>query len=235
MKRIGTKSLLALMLVLAMTLLAACGTKKTETDDTASTDTTENTTTKDTATDDTDDTKSVTEEEQDAYAMFADYEFLFESGAGGWNTTLTIAADGSFTGQYHDSEMGETGDGYPKGSVYYCSFKGQLGDLEKVDDLTYKTTIASITYDNEEGTTEIKDEVQYIYSTAYGLDEAEDLYFYMPGTKTSVLSEGAMSWVGSMLTDVETGETAEELSFIVLYNEKEDEAFYSYDTSDLNQ
>jgi len=45
--------------------------------------------------------------------------------------------------------------------MYSCEFEGDFGELEKVDDLTYKTTIINIVYKNE----------------------ADYLYFYLPGSK----------------------------------------------------
>ena len=50
----------------------------------------------------------------------------FSSGAGAWGTGLTLAADGSFSGEYHDSDMGDSGDDYPDGTVYLCNFPGSL-------------------------------------------------------------------------------------------------------------
>ena len=50
--------------------------------------------------------------------------FIFTSGVGGWGTDLTIAPDGTFTGSYHDSEMGAIGDENPNGEVYVCAFSG---------------------------------------------------------------------------------------------------------------
>ena len=43
--------------------------------------------------------------------------YIFTSGVGAWETELTLYADGTFTGQFHDSNMGETGYGYPNGTV----------------------------------------------------------------------------------------------------------------------
>ena len=56
----------------------------------------------------------------------SELEWLFCSGAGAWSTTIWIAPDGSFTGEYHDSEMGDAGEDYPDGSIYGCLFHGQL-------------------------------------------------------------------------------------------------------------
>ena len=49
------------------------------------------------------------------YADLTGMEFYFSSGAGGWATVMTIDADGTFSGNFHDSDMGTTGEGYPYG------------------------------------------------------------------------------------------------------------------------
>ena len=70
--------------------------------------------------------------------------FRFSSGVGGWSTDLTIGENGIFTGEYHDSEMGDTGEGYPDGSVYVCSFSGQLSVVEQVDENTWRLRVERI-------------------------------------------------------------------------------------------
>ena len=84
---------------------------------------------------------------------------VFASGAGAWGTELQIAEDGSFQGQYHDSDMGSTGEGYPKGTRYFSEFTGQFSEPEKVNEYTYKMTINEIKYANEVGSEEILDEI----------------------------------------------------------------------------
>ena len=39
--------------------------------------------------------------------------FYFLSGAGAWSTELVVSPDGSFTGYYHDTDMGDSGADYP--------------------------------------------------------------------------------------------------------------------------
>jgi len=68
-------------------------------------------------------------------------EWCFSSGAGGWSTDLWTQADGSFTGEYHDSEMGETGEGYPDGTIYVCRFSGQMSVAAQVDEKTKTSAI----------------------------------------------------------------------------------------------
>ena len=49
-------------------------------------------------------------------------EFELSSGAGGWATILKLNKDGTFTGQYYDSDLGDTGEDYPNGTVHFCTF-----------------------------------------------------------------------------------------------------------------
>lgn len=144
------------------------------------------------------DTTAETTQENTGDFSFQDlvgHEFFFSSGHGGWNTDLTINADGSFSGVFHDTDMGETGDNYPEGTTEICSFKGQFTEPEKIDEYTYSFKIKEMTYDNEVGTEEILDNTKYCYTTAYGLDDAEELRIYLPGTPSDKLSQEALNWL----------------------------------------
>ena len=176
--------------------------------------------------------KEGTEDEKSADFSYADLkgiEFYFSSGAGGWCTTLTVDEDGSFKGKYSDSDMGDVGAEYPNGVQYECIFTGQFKDLTKVDELTYSTEIASLSYENEVGTEKIVDGVRYIYSDAYGLDDPKTIYFYLNGTEVTKLSEGMLSWIQSSIYDDETEQIVTELPYIGMYNENSEEGFISYD------
>ena len=50
-------------------------------------------------------------EEAFDFELLSNQTFYFSSGAGAWGTEMDISADGSFTGNFHDSEMGDTGEG----------------------------------------------------------------------------------------------------------------------------
>lgn len=155
-------------------------------------------------------------------------EFWFSSGAGGWATQMTIQPDGSFSGEYFDSDMGSTGEGYPNGTQYQCNFSGQFTEPVKVNDYTYSMQIQEIQYEKEAGTEEIKDGILYVYSDAYGLDEAEDILIYLPGAPLAELPEEFRSWIGYSDPMMEmTDET--ELPFYALNNEAQQEGFSSYD------
>ena len=62
--------------------------------------------------------------------------FYFLSGAGAWSTELVFSSDGSFTGYYHDTDMGDCGMGYPNGTRYECDFSGTFALAEQRDEFT---------------------------------------------------------------------------------------------------
>ena len=75
------------------------------------------------------------------FAQFENITWTFASGAGGWSTDLWILPDGTFCGEFHDSEMGELADEYPDGTVYLCSFNGRLSFTEQADENTWKIRV----------------------------------------------------------------------------------------------
>lgn len=165
-------------------------------------------------------------EEVSLFNQLKGNRFGFASGAGAWGTELQIAEDGSFQGQYHDSDMGSTGEGYPNGTRYFSEFTGQFSEPEKVNAYTYKMTISEIEYANEVGTEEILDEISYSYSDAYGIAGADEILIYLPGAPIAELPEDYMIWAkGSAY--IEEGTT--ELPFYGLYNVTEALGFSSYD------
>lgn len=147
--------------------------------------------------------------------------FWFASGVGGWSTDLILHGDGSFEGVYHDSDMGNTGEGYPDGTMYYCDFKGTFSSLAQVNEYTYSTRIKSMELANEPGKEEIIDEMNYVYSEPYGLDQAEDIYIYLPGAPIDQLPEGYRSWANMALSEV----TDNKLPFYGIYNVAMEEGF----------
>ena len=156
-----------------------------------------------------------------AFADVSDIEFTFASGAGGWSTYLYIEEDGTFYGNFHDSDMGCTGEGYPGGTIYYCDFSGKFTNPVKIDDYSYQFEIESLKCEKEEGEEEIIDERLYIYSYPYGLDDADKLYMYLPGKDTKDFSEELKMWL--FLTDDE-----KELPFYAIYNENPEYGFVGY-------
>lgn len=125
-------------------------------------------------------------------------QFSFLSGAGGWSTALYLNGggiyDGSFTGQYHDSNMGSTGEDYPNGEVYYCNFSGKFTQPEKLDEFVYSVKLEDLTYDPPE-VESIEDGVRYVTAKPYGLENAEELRIYFPGYPIKNIPEADRVWL----------------------------------------
>lgn len=128
-------------------------------------------------------------------------EFTFSSGAGAWATNLSLNADGTFVGDYHDSEMGLTGEGYPNGTVYICTFQGQFTDAQPINENSYRLTLDHVSVD-ERPEEEIRDKILYAAAGPHGLtvgdpesaDLAREFILLTPETPVSTLDEELLFW-----------------------------------------
>lgn len=121
-------------------------------------------------------------------------EFWFSSGVGGWATIINIKKDGSFTGEFSDSNMGETGDGYPGGTVYVCEFSGKFEMVGQIDEHSWSLKLADLDvkdYPQEEW---IEEEVLYIASGPYGIDDGKRFILYTPDAPVANMNEEFLSW-----------------------------------------
>ena len=139
-------------------------------------------------------TESGTDTEDVLDLSMSPVSFTYSSGAGAWGTFLNLEADGSFTGGYNDSDMGDSGEGYPHGKHYYCEFQGKFGDFQKIDENTISMTLKELTFEPEAGSEEIRDEILYVGAEPLGLDGGTEFIFYLPETSLSGLSEEFLSW-----------------------------------------
>lgn len=155
---------------------------------------------------------------------------IFASGAGAWGTELTLNADGTFTGEYHDSEMMENDEKYPKGTVYYCKFSGKFANVTKIDGNSYAMTLEELTKDESKGAEWIEDEVRYVLSDAHGLENGTDFVFYMPDTPLDGLNSEFMSWWPDYYKlSGEAGEIPTTLGRFGLMNGTEHFGFFTYE------
>lgn len=115
--------------------------------------------------------------------------FVFSSGTGGWSTTLSIGPNSTFSGVYHDSDMGVTGPGYPGGTVSYSKFSGQFKNIHQLNPNLYEMYIENLQYENPVGGSEIKEGQKYDYTEAYGISKNTRMAIYLPGTPISALPE----------------------------------------------
>lgn len=156
-------------------------------------------------------------------------EFVFSSGAGGWGTYLYINADGTFTGEYHDSDMGDTGSGYPDGTVYICNFSGKFTAPKKLNEYVYSMNIESLDVEKVAGTVYYENDIRYIVSDPYGLDNADEFYVYLPGATIEDIPEGFLSWayLNSDIRDTLPS------GFYGIYNVSGEEGFVGMDDNNI--
>lgn len=218
------KKILVLSLVIAV-LLTGCTHNKQDTKPT--TPTTNNIEiTKETKKDEGTKPEGTLSEEAGNEAIFQTFpeEFYFQSGAGAWSTDLHIEEDGTFSGLYHDSDMGDSGDKYPNGTIYFSDFHGKFSIPVKIDEYTYSMKLETITVEGNPGEEYYEDNIRYVYSEPYGLENADEILIYLPGAKTADLPEGFLSW-----TELAYAETKPEtIPFFGLYNVNEEDGFVGY-------
>ena len=151
--------------------------------------------------------------------------FSFMSGAGGWSTELTINPDGTFTGNYYDSDMGGSGDGYDA-TEYVSTFHGKFKNIRKKDDYTYVMQIDTLETEETQDTW-IEEtgygKVRYVASPPYGLYGGTNFELYLPGTPVSSLSAEYIDWVR---TPMALDESATTLPGYGLYNVEEQNGFF---------
>ena len=73
--------------------------------------------------------------------------FVFLSGSGGWGSSLSIGPNGTFSGDYHDSDMGSTGPGYPGGTISESKVSGQFTRAHQVSPTLYEIDIENLQYE----------------------------------------------------------------------------------------
>ena len=128
----------------------------------------------------------------------------FSSGVGGWGTQLEIYADGTFSGVYSDSDMGDSGAGYPYGTVYYSKFSGKFTDITIIDGYTLDLTLDYLNTSTPTGQTEYKNNQRYIYTEPYGLDGGSYFRLYLPLKSTAYLPDTLLSWCNAAVSEYKT-------------------------------
>ena len=169
-------------------------------------------------------------ENSDADDLFTQIEgltFEFFSGVGAWSTELTVGENGAFTGNFHDSEMGETGEGYPDGTLYGCTFHGQFSDPERIDEYSWNVQI-SVEPDEGQIPETTEDNIRYVTTAPYGVEKAKTVTFYLPGTPVDRLPEDFMIW--SHLEEI--APEATEIPYYAFWNEEEEAGFITYPVSE---
>lgn len=130
------------------------------------------------------------------FQQIAGRDFWFTSGAGGWRTVMTINEDGTFSGKFTDSDMGDSGTDYPKGSMKISEFTGRLDNVQKVSATAYTMTVSQLDYDPANATT-IVDGVREITAEPYGIGLNDDITIYLPGQEVERNDATYRMWLGT--------------------------------------
>ncbi len=159
--------------------------------------------------------------EEGLLSRLAGMTFTFSSGAGAWDTEITIGGNGTFKGLYHDAEMGEEAEDYPEGTIYTCLFHGRFAQAEQVDEFTWSMTAVELEADEGQVPESIEDGVRYVTTDPNGLEKDAKITVYLPGMPVESLPEELTPWI--RLWEMET--VPEKLPFFVLWNEAGDAGF----------
>ena len=128
------------------------------------------------------------------FGQLSRLEWSFSSGAGAWSTELRIGEDGSFSGEYHDSEMGECAEAYPDGTVYCCSFTGRFSLAERISDNSWRLRVEALQPDADQAEESVEDGIRYVKAAPYGLSEGDEMLLFEPGTPLTALPEALVFW-----------------------------------------
>ena len=186
------KKITAVFLLVILLCLAACGKTTTNTDTPAND--TPTATVEPTPTEPAPPAAELLPLSEDAMT------FSYLSGAGGWQTVMTVNRDGTFSGFYSDSELGEAGEGYPNGSIYMCDFSGKFGTIEKINEYSYKLILTDISTAKAVGEEWIEDEIRYVAAEPHGLNdpfegqECTEFILYLPDTPVDSVPEDFLNW-----------------------------------------
>lgn len=168
-------------------------------------------------------------DEKDENLQLISGEYVFSAGVGAWSTQLNINDDFTFSGMYHDSELGLTGEKNPNGTVIICEFTGKFSTPVKIDDYTYKLTVESISLKNEDGYVYYDNGIEYeCIGEPYGFDGCRDFYLYIKGKQTNDLSEDFLAWIYDY--DANSGV----LPCNCIRNPQTDVCFVKYDSTEVN-
>ncbi len=156
-----------------------------------------------------------------SFEQFAEVDWSFSSGAGGWSTDMRIFRDGTFIGEYHDGELGDWDEAYPNGTVYVSRFSGQMALEKQIDEHSWEIRIDMLTLEDISGETNVVDGTRYITTEPYGISENDRMRLYVPGTPVDELTEEMQMW--AHLYNMDERET--ELAGWFLYSEKNESGF----------
>lgn len=155
------------------------------------------------------------------FADLSTKEFQFSTGAGGWSEELRIEKDGYFTGKLQDYLFIDNGG---SDKLRINSYSGHFTNLTKIDDYTYRITLADISYKGTSGSEVEVRGVPYVYADSnFLVDTTNTFAIYLPGKPLNEIPEAIFRWMDYL------NESDSELTTLAIVNETYQNAMYSYD------
>lgn len=143
-------------------------------------------------------------------------EFKMSSGAGGWWSTVTLQADGSFNGYYQDTDASGFDEG-PMWMTYSATSTGSFAFIEQTNEFEYLLIVEASATEELPGTSRTEENTQYEFVDTQ-FTEGSRWRLLAPGTPISSISardwDLIRGWSGGSLYEV-----TEELPYWVLFRE----------------
>lgn len=152
-------------------------------------------------------------------------EFWFTTGASAMACRLMLNKDGSFTGNYHDTEHGMTGEDYPNGTRYQSSFWGSFEIVQQVNDYSVELKLFEVQTSQPADEISFEDGMRIITTIAHGVDGGSRFILYLPNATIAQIPEEGRTWLP---LSAHTMKDNEQLGFYYLYNEHAETGFYAF-------
>ena len=143
--------------------------------------------------------------------------FSYSTGAGAWYTDLTIYADGTFEGKFHDWDG--LGPIENEDVIYECNYTGHFSEIRKLSDYTYSLTVGELTLDKPQGTMYSENGTTHVTEMPAGIKSGDTFTLYQPGMRYWLLDYDDQRYLSSYFsfTDVSIDKN-ECFDCFILYN-----------------
>ena len=159
-------------------------------------------------------------------AIFNDIagSYGFASGSGGWTTTLQVNRDGTFSGYYSDTDLGDVSDEHPNGIRTESTFQGVFSKAKANDDGTYtlQCDADKLNFEGNIGDSRIEDGTLVTISEPYGIAPCTTFTVYPQGYDSSRIDEDVLSWSTAWYFDG----IPDKLDTPIIVNDSHKESFY---------
>ncbi len=123
-------------------------------------------------------------------------EMHMRYGVGVAYTSITLNADGTFSGEYRATTR-EVGQGYV-GSTKCCTFTGKFKDIKQVSTNEYTMKLDYIKTNKPAGQVWIENNHRYVSTEAHGFENGDVFTFYTANTPKSSVPSDAMGWYNNI-------------------------------------